>query len=343
MATQSHTREFLIRWLVTEGFSENVSVTLLLGDGSSRCFYRVQEVGSQASYILISDPEWKQTKDYPPHQKALQDAKIPVPVFRKAAPHQGLLLMQDLGDELLQHRIQKEPKQKEAWLSKAVCLLADLHGKLYPVSKELPASERRFDETKLFEELCFTLEHLREKYLGLSPLRSQDLKAIKNYCGVLGALSPEVFCHRDYHCRNLLVHENQLWMIDFQDARLGPPGYDLASLVFDAYVPISKDTRQDLISVYLKTLEAYPLRKAIRETSFEKDLYLLAYQRTLKAAGSFASFWTRFQKSTHLAYIEEALTLAKSIEALGLIPNDVTSAFEIDTLLKTLHEKKPNS
>jgi hypothetical protein len=340
MVTHPHSLEFLNRWLVKEGFSKKVSVRLLLGDGSTRCFYRIEDPEHRASWILVSDPEWKQTQDYPAHQKALESAQIPVPVFRSVDPKEGVLLMQDLGDELLQHRIQKEPTQKEEWLKKAAILLAHLHGRLYPVPQELPVTQRRFDETKLFEELSFTLEHLRHAYLGLKPLETRSLSAIKNFCRTLDNLSPQVFCHRDYHCRNLLVHQNNLWMIDFQDARLGPPGYDLASLVFDAYVPISNELRLNLIRTYLKTLESYPLRRAIEDTSFERDLHLLAYQRTLKAAGSFASFWTRFKKTTHLAYIEPALKMAKSIEALGLIPNDVTSAFEIDKLLKQLHGKE---
>jgi len=340
MVTHPHNADFLNRWLVTAGFSKKASVKLLLGDGSTRCFYRVEDPENQESWILVSDPEWKQTQDYPAHQKALEDVGIPVPRFRAVDPKQGILLMQDLGDELLQQRIQKEPTQKEEWLKKAVTLLGHLHGKLYPVPNALPVSHRRFDETKLFEELSYSLEHLQHNYLGLEPLEAPALSSIRNFCHALDGLAPQVFCHRDYHCRNLLVHHNRLWMIDFQDARLGPPGYDLASLVFDAYVPISEELRQNLVRTYLKTLESYPLRKAIHDSSFERDLHLLAYQRTLKAAGSFASFWTRFQKRTHLSYIEPALKMAQSIEKLGLIPQDVTSAFEIDKLLKQLHGKE---
>jgi len=342
MAIHSNTPELLKSWLSTEGFSEKASIQLLLGDGSSRSFYRVQEPGSSESWILLSDPEWTQSQDYPAHQTALLKVGLPVPSFKKMDPSQGLLLMQDLGDELLQLRIQKEPSQKEGWLIKATELLGHLHGRLFPVPTDLPVSKRRFDTLKLFQECSFTLEHLREKFLGLAPLKDSERKAIEKFCGALDGFLPLVFCHRDYHCRNLLVHQNGLWMIDFQDARLGPPGYDLASLLFDAYLPISKEVRGQLISVYLKTLGSYPLAGKINLQTFEKELYLLAYQRTLKAAGSFASFWTRFQKNTHLSYIEPALVLARSIESAGLIPNDVTRAFEIDNLIKRLHEKQSN-
>lgn len=337
MTTHAHSETFLRSWLVKQGLSAELRIQLLLGDGSTRCFYRVTD--STTSWILISDPEWKQSQDYSPHQKALAAAHLPVPQFQKVDPATGLLLMEDLGDELLQLRIQKRPHEGPEWLVKAAELLAHLHGKLYPVPKSLPIATRRFDADKYFQELCFTLEHLRGGYLELSPLSPKALQVIRSWCEELERLMPEVFCHRDYHCRNIIVHQEHLWLIDFQDARLGPPAYDLASLVFDAYTPMTPDLRAALISTYRKTLEAYPLSQQISWDQFQPALLRVAYQRTLKAAGSFASFWTKNKKKTHLQYIEPALRLAQLSEAAGVIPSAVAAAFEIDTMLKTLHEK----
>ncbi|NBX83622.1 hypothetical protein EBQ90_11160 [bacterium] len=337
MTTHAHSETFLRSWLVKQGLSAELRIQLLLGDGSTRCFYRVTD--STASWILISDPEWKQSQDYSPHQKALAAAQLPVPQFRHVDPATGLLLMEDLGDELLQLRIQKRPLEGPEWLTKAAELLAHLHGKLYPVPKTLPIAARRFDAEKYFQELCFTLEHLRGGFLGLSPLPQKTLQVIRAWCEELERLRPEVFCHRDYHCRNIIVHQERLSLIDFQDARLGPPAYDLASLVFDAYTPMTPDLRTRLINTYRNTLEAYPISQHVSWEQFQPDLMRVAYQRTLKAAGSFASFWTRNKKKTHLQYIEPALRLAQLSEAAGVIPSAVAAAFEIDTMLKTLHEK----
>ena len=51
---------------------------------------------------------------------------------------------------------------------------------------------------------------------------------------------PRVLCHRDYHSRNLMLSQGQLYLIDFQDARMGPDTYDLASLLRDAYVDLNE-------------------------------------------------------------------------------------------------------
>lgn len=340
MIIQSHTADFLKDWLFNSAGVQMAELKLLLGDGSNRKFYRLKDAKTQESFILISDPEWKQTQDYAPHQEALVRAGLPVPVFKKFDPKAGVLLMQDLGDELLQIRIQKNPEEKDSWLEQATILLADLHGKVFPVPAGLPVLNRRFDEQKLFEEFSFTLQHLREAYLGLPPLESKKLNGIRAFCKTLSEFRPLVFCHRDYHCRNLLVFNSALWMIDFQDARLGSPVYDLSSLLFDAYVPISDSTREKLMGVYKTRLAHYPLSKEVDWNKFQTQLYGMAYQRTLKAAGSFASFWTRYQKNSHLVYLKPALQMAAALEKTGVISKEVADAFEINSLIGLLDGKK---
>jgi|688.fasta_scaffold186221_2 aminoglycoside/choline kinase family phosphotransferase len=341
MTNQNPKVQLIEDWLSKQGFRQPVEITHLLGDGSSRSFYRVVSP-NQNSYILLSDPDWKLTQDYPAHQTALKAAGIPVPEFIASDPSQGFLLMQDLGDELLQLYLVKNPEQKVSWLRKAVELLANLHGKLFPVSASLPVSQRRFDEEKYFQELCFTFEHLREKYLKLPPVSKEGLAEVRRFCAGLDSFKPWVFCHRDYHCRNLLVHKDSLWMIDFQDARLGPPAYDLASILYDAYFPLPEDLRTELLAVYKKTLSSYSVFSQIDWKAFEKELGLVAYQRTLKAAGSFASFFNRFQKKTHLPYLKPALQMARELEIKWGIAQPVATTFEIEKMIGLLHGAESN-
>ena len=60
-----------------------------------------------------------------------------------------------------------------------------------------------------------------------------------------------MLCHRDYHSRNLMLHEGQLYIIDFQDARMGPDTYDLVSLLRDSYVDLPEQTVSELIAYFL--------------------------------------------------------------------------------------------
>ena len=65
------------------------------------------------------------------------------------------------------------------------------------------------------------------------------------------AAEPRVLCHRDYHSRNLMLHDGQLYIIDFQDARMGPDTYDLVSLLRDSYVDLPEQTVDELIAYFL--------------------------------------------------------------------------------------------
>ena len=95
-----------------------------------------------------------------------------------------------------------------------------------------------------------------------------------------------MLCHRDYHSRNLMLHERRLYIIDFQDARMGPDTYDLASLLRDSYVDHTEARVDELIRGYLKLggpSQATP--EAFAE--YRRRFDLMSVQRNLKALGTF--------------------------------------------------------
>ena len=320
------TADAVRRWVSErhlEGFDDAalLTVTTLAGDGSQRVFFRIANGSRHA--VVVSDPGWRFTGDYAPLQRFLATKGLPVPDFFVEDPASGFLLMEDLGDELLQHRLLAVPTERLAWLRRAVTLLADLHGKTYPVPPSLPVANRKFDAKKYREELEFTFEHLHRGLLALPP-RSEAARAnVEQFVTHLEDVDAWVFCHRDFHSRNVLVHDETLELIDFQDARLGPVHYDLASLVYDPYVPLSVDERRALVAAYREAITAYPLARELDPVDFDRRLDAVALQRLVKAAGSFASFFTRFGKGTHLAYLDACLATAATLQAKvapGLFP-----------------------
>lgn len=309
---QKRISKWMENWLLSQHRTPQFSLKPLAGDGSTRVFFRVQtELGV---HVLLSDPEWILSKDYASHQAYLSQHGIPTPRFITVDEKEGFCLMEDLGDELLQFRLLKDEKQKLSWMEKAITLLADLHGKTYPVPDNLPVASRAFDAKKYGDELAFTEEHLTVKYLGLPSADAKRQKALKAFAISLESIRPWVFSHRDYHSRNLLLHGEKLYMIDFQDARMGPVEYDLASFVFDPYVPTTEAERKRLCEIYHSALMKYPLGKEIDWKGFERRLGRVGLQRVIKAAGSFTSFYTRYGKRTHLAYLVPALETAQRLQ-----------------------------
>ena len=99
---------------------------------------------------------------------------------------------------------------------------------------------------------------------------------------------PRVLCHRDYHSRNLMLHDGSLFIIDFQDARMGPDTYDLVSLLRDSYVDldVAPGRRADRVlpgAASTAPRGVTPTRRA----EFRRRFDVMALQRNLKALGTF--------------------------------------------------------
>src|SRR5438270_3506178 len=129
----------------------------------------------------------------------------------------------------------------------------------------------------------FFVKHFVEGYRGavLSPAERTTLSQEWAHLVEELASEPRVLCHRDYHSRNLMVHRGQLYVIDFQDARMGPDTYDLASLLRDSYVDIA-DRELDELVAYFLAMKGRPA-----DETFRPRFDLMALQRNLKALGTF--------------------------------------------------------
>lgn len=303
---------WLSGWLAKERLPTDFRVFPLAGDGSPRPFFRIDVSGK--SFVLLHEPQWTLSKDYAKHQAYLDGQGVPVPAFFSVDESLGALIMEDLGDTLLQMRILAKPEEKQPWLESAIRLLARLHGSTFPVPSDLPVSQRRFDAAKYRQEFDYTLECLGKEYLGVGKLSPEQDRSVTDFCKTIASFGPDVFCHRDYHTRNLLVFREELRLIDFQDARLGPIEYDLASFLYDPYVGLSEPERAGLLAHYRKVLSAFPLSTKIDWVALPQRLRQVAYQRVVKAAGSFASFYTRQGKATHLPYLVPALESAIGLQ-----------------------------
>jgi aminoglycoside/choline kinase family phosphotransferase len=115
-----------------------------------------------------------------------------------------------------------------------------------------------------------------------------------------------VLCHRDFHSRNLMSHADKLYWIDFQDSRLGPATYDLASLLRDSYV----DLEEEFVADRAEEFRQRALPGEPRET-FARRFELVSVQRNLKALGTFGYMATVRQNPIYLQYVPRTLVNAR--------------------------------
>lgn len=300
--------------------SPEVKVFPLAGDASNRRYYRL--VFNDQSYVLM---RWEpfQIAKYPflSVQKHFQKNKVNVPEVQFISESLGCLILEDLGDLTLERKFWENQTQENAFIfyQMAVDELIKIHfhstqDRQHPCT----AFDIQFDTEKFMWEMNYGKEHLIDKLLkfDLSEKVSTELQSIfHQICSVLHA-EPKYISHRDYHSRNLMMKLDQLCVIDFQDARLGPVQYDLVSLVRDSYVDISDSFGQMIIQDYLEKARPYLKNTSVEE--FMRIYEIQAIQRCFKACGSFSSFLNLRDDRRYLKYIQP--TIKKVLKSLGQFP-----------------------
>jgi len=320
----------------------DIICSVVTGDASDRQYFRLElrdTDGSDKKQSLIimqlANPVEGEETDFTRILKFLRQLNLPVPDLLHFDGEKGLLFLEDCGDITLEAEINRRPGDKPALYRQAVKLLWDMHQRATEnIQPDIPAHPLRFDVEKLMWEFDFMLEH----YVGghhRSALTLADKQKIHQHfiplCETLAA-EPLVFTHRDYHCRNLMCVENELVLLDFQDARMGPCQYDLASLLRDSYVEIDYDLRLELIDYYIDLHDSQAQIKIDRQ-KFLKIFDCMSIQRNLKAIGTFAFQSVTKRNDRYLEYVPRTL---------GYVRETLSNRPELDALAKVLQQYIPN-
>jgi aminoglycoside/choline kinase family phosphotransferase len=198
--------------------------------------------------------------------------------------------------------------RREELYREAVDEIAQLQLKSGQSPQKVDCFRIAFDIEKLSWELHYFLKHFLEGHRGCD-LTVEDRATLSEAFHELSheiASWPRVLCHRDYHSRNLMLHRERLYWIDFQDARMGPATYDLASLLRDAYVDVPEELQEDLKERFRQTAAPDEPREV-----FRRRFDLMCVQRNLKALGTFGYMATVRQNPVYLPYIPRNLAHAR--------------------------------
>lgn len=299
---QSKDKEQLKNWV-----GKSVNIEALPGDASSRRYYRIKT--KTDSFVAMKLQPYRDLADQLPFlqvQRHLAKLKVNVPQIVDADSGKGLILLSDLGDETLLKRLEKVSKKKDqlVWFKQAIDLLLQMQISATKTSAPIDAYGLYFDEEKLMWEVAFTFAHFYGGYLARN-IPYNELRLLEAYFQwICKQLSSQdwYFTHRDYHSRNIMVYGGELYMIDFQDARLGCAQYDLASLLRDAYYQLDEDVVYELVEYYIKQKEKMEHKKT-NTSEFIRIFDLMSIQRNFKAIGSFASFYTKKNDVRYLKFI----------------------------------------
>ena len=312
MATDD-VRTRIDQYLSDTGLAARATIVPLTGDASDRRYFRVL-VRDEPSQVIAVHPGPIDFEKLPFVNVCELLAAMPVPVPRILGHSDalGVIALQDLGDVTLQaHLGAASPGEHAALYRQAVELIENLQrrGGELASPKYLPYSIA-FDVDKLTWELQFFTKHFLEAYRGAALTAAQRDALAAEYAAIVEELAgePRVLCHRDYHSRNLMLNDGALYIIDFQDARMGPDTYDLVSLLRDSYMDFTEAQVEELIAYFL----ALRRNRSESPDEFRRRFDLMALQRNLKALGTFGFQTTSRGNPVYIQYIPRTLTYARA-------------------------------
>lgn len=281
----------------------DLSLSRLPGDASNRRYYRIS--ADARSFILmrimddapakVFEEKTELTKvDELPFvnvQRFLQGIGVPVPRIEVWDPKQGLMVLEDWGDLMLEGVVREgDPRRVRALYERALEAMAVLQVEgTRRVGPDCIAWHQRFNVPLLVWEFDHFLEYgveVRENRT-MEPADRSAVRAVFEAVARDIEGQPRVLTHRDYHSRNVMVLPgDRIGLIDFQDALMGPAAYDLASLLRDAYVTLGEDMVDGLLAHFLKKREEAG-GEPVDPEEFRRVFDLTSVQRNLKAAGRF--------------------------------------------------------
>jgi len=308
-------------WLARDLGLRPARIERASSDASFRRYFRAV-CDDRTLIVMDAPPETEDVRPYLRVTGLLEPLGIHVPHVYEADAARGFVLLEDLGSTQYLAKLGAggDPRQLYA---DALRALADIQLRGAAAAAELSPYARG----PLARELAEMPEWFIERHLALELTGAErEMIAAAFEFLINEALSqPEVFVHRDYHSRNLMVvGERNPGVIDFQDALRGPIGYDLVSLLKDCYISWPRARVLEWVSGYRSLLQSRGGKVGAGPAQFVRWFDLIGAQRHIKVLGRFARLWYRDGKPGYLRdlpltldYVRETCRLYPELEQLS--------------------------
>jgi len=275
------------------------SIEVASADASFRRYFRVFNEG-ETTIAMDAPPEKEDCAPFIDVTQRLLDADVHAPKIIRQDLEQGFLLLEDLGNEPYLNQL------NQANADLADQLYNDALQALIKIQQANTQNLPEYDADFLMTEMQYMPEWFLQTHLNINPnaVQQKTINQCLNSIVIKVLAQPQVFVHRDYHSRNLMItNDDNPGVIDYQDAMLGPITYDLASLLRDCYIQWPNDQVESWVLGFKKMLEESDSQSNLSKISGEKFIEWFDYmglQRHIKVLGIFARLNHRDGKSNYL-------------------------------------------
>lgn len=297
------------------------TITALPISGSDRRYYRLSH--DNISAVGTYNENVAENNSFFYFAELFRKHEISVPEIYKIGKERKYYLQQDLGNTSLFDLITKEGQTEEVheYFLKAIDQLVKLQW--------IAGRECNFDQcfsSKQFDEKAIMADLMYFKYYfaDLQKIhynKQQLMDEMEQLSRDLGRIQPQMLMFRDFQSRNIMVHDGQVYFIDFQGAMQGPPQYDLASLLWQAKAKLPDNWKDDMMNRYMAAMSEYKLAR-IDEIHFRRGYLQFVLLRMLQVLGAYGFKGLLEHKPHFLSSIGPALkNLSAFLNDNSQIPN----------------------
>lgn len=308
-------------FLATAGWRD-AEIEPLAGDASFRRYFRIRS-GDKVAMLMDAPPPNEDPRPFLRAAKWLDANGLRAPHVLAEDTARGLVLLEDFGDVRMREYLDSWPADEAEVYRAAIDALTDLHR--LPPGPFLDYSLSEYmREVKLFTEWYCPAQNL---YIDGAHFNSAWETVLSN---LLPRQRPGVTVLRDYHAENIMLLGglHQQGLLDFQDALVGHPAYDLVSLLQDARRDVSPELEAEMFDYYQS--------KTTAGSEFLADYARLGAQRNVKIIGIFVRLWKRDGKSRYLDLIPRVWAhLERDLSHPALAPVKEWFDIHIPTELRT--------
>ena len=281
----------------------NYKLKKISGDASFREFYRVKKNNKTSIIVFAKKEQYKNLIVYSAVNKILNSHNILSPKLLKNYYKDNMIEITDLGDRSFYDYI-KNKKNKLKDYKKLIELIIKLQkiklkNQYYFSGKKIKFAKYSLNYLHKESDLFFDwyLKYC-SKNLRLGKIKKILKKELNNIYKKL-YFKNNCFTHRDFHASNIMMTKNRLSLIDSQDAIIGNPLYDVASLIDDVRIKMSKNLQDNLFKHYIQKSKF----RARDQSYLKNDFDILSVQRNLKILGIFVRLYKRDRKPNYLKYL----------------------------------------
>ncbi len=278
------------------------------GDASFRQFYRKKNKDLSSIIVFAKKDKLKNLIIYDSINRLLNQNKILAPILYNENYKKNYIEIQDFGDETIFKILKKKKYNKYNIFKKIIEILNQIQ--LIKSTKTKNFKQKEYKLPKYDMEILVKEANLFCDWYAKKELNKKDVKIfIIKFKAIVKKLTLElklknnVFVHRDFHVSNLMLVNNQIGLIDSQDALIGNRAYDLASLIDDVRLKTPKLLKKRIYNLYINS------QKKLNKNKFKNDFEILSILRNLKIIGIFTRLAIRDNKKNYLRLIPYAWEL----------------------------------